>query len=725
MNLLKPFIDSNVARRMFGLFVMCALGPMLVLAIISYVQVSRQLLTASRERQHQAGKNVGSELVTRLHALQGELALAGDILAASPRGGASLPAKIASRVAARFERVAVEYPDGSGMMLVGERSGPLDLSADELSHLNADRTLIRIEAPSRLFMIRSFSDSGMRLVGELDQSFLWHEGELAPIGMKLAIMAPTGAVLFSSWDEPFVPPQALSDALTTTSLGDLEWTSNGSRQLGSYWSIPTAFDFMLPRLVVLLTESRSDVFAPMISARTTFVLVTLLSLLVVMLLAHIQVRRSLVPLNLLTQGADRVGVGNFEESVRVSSGDEFEALAGAFNAMTGRLQRQFRALSARAALDRAMLSSLDADTIMIAALQRLSDPATGAYTCLVTFGRRSDDDARAFISDEGGPRKVSSPMILPPLEQALLLRHATSFVEVDRDRAATFLEPLSGTPWRRGVAFPIIIEGGLAGVLTVATAAAGAITPEELTQLRQVTDQMAVALANARLVRALDRLNVGTLHALARTVDAKSPWTAGHSQRVSGMATELGRQLGLADEAVDVITRGALLHDIGKIAVPSAILDKPDRLTEAEYAVMKAHPRTGARILEPISEYQRLIPIVLQHHEWFNGQGYPGGLADEAISIEARVVAVADVFDAISSKRPYRDAMSLERAVSIIQSGTSAQFDPRVVEAFLVMMERTYQNQLGGVLTGGSETARALWTTPTAVRPADLFISRD
>jgi putative nucleotidyltransferase with HDIG domain len=346
----------------------------------------------------------------------------------------------------------------------------------------------------------------------------------------------------------------------------------------------------------------------------------------------------------------------------------------------------------------------------------------------VTFGRRHDDPVRAFISGgvADGPRKVMAPPAIQPGEEAILLKHGTSFVEVQRDQdPPTFLEPLVHTSWRRGIAFPIIIDGWLAGVLTVASAGIAALPREEITQLRQVTDQIAVALANARLVQALDRLNVGTLKALARTVDAKSPWTAGHSQRVTKMATELGRELGLSDETLDVITRGSLLHDIGKIAVPSAILDKPDRLTEAEYAVMKEHPRTGALILEPIVEYHHLIPIVLQHHEWFDGHGYPNGLAGEAISFEARVVAVPDVFDAISSKRPYRDAMDLKRAVGIIQNGTNTQFDPRVVRAFLALMERTYGHRPGDPLTGFIRTDGETLAAPITIPPPDLFISRD
>jgi HAMP domain-containing protein len=518
MALLGSFIESTVARRIVGLFVVCALGPMLVLAVISYVQVSHQLRSASQERQHQARKNVGIDLVTRLAGLAGDLALAEATLAALPGAEASLPATVMSRLEERFQRLALVHADGSSSQILGEPALPPPLTLEEVAHLHASKTLLRIEAPARFSMIRPFTDSGARLVAVIEPAFLWRDVELAAAGMKVVVRAPSGPVLFSSENEPFTPPQHVAEALQAALSGELEWTASGSSQLGSYWRVPTAFEFLLPGLTILVSEERSNVLAPIVGARKTFMLVCLLSLWVVMLLSLVQVRRTLVPLNLLTQGAQRVGEGNLDTSVHVSSGDEFEALAAAFNAMTDRLQRQFQSLSARAALDRAVLSSLDADTIMMAALERL-DSRAGDHACLVTFGRSHDDPVRAFISDgrDSRPRKVSAPKKIRTNEEAVLLRHGSTFVEMERDESETptFLEPLAHTAWRHGVAFPIVIEGWPVGVLTVASTGADRLTPEDVMQLRQVTDQIAVALANARLVQALDRKQQALLNETA------------------------------------------------------------------------------------------------------------------------------------------------------------------------------------------------------------------
>jgi putative nucleotidyltransferase with HDIG domain len=190
-----------------------------------------------------------------------------------------------------------------------------------------------------------------------------------------------------------------------------------------------------------------------------------------------------------------------------------------------------------------------------------------------------------------------------------------------------------------------------------------------------------------RTVAELKALNVGTLEALARAIDAKSPWTAGHSQRVTSLGVRIGRQMGLTPEALEALNRGGLLHDIGKLGIPSRILDKPAPLTEEEFAIMRQHPALGARILEPVPQYAPVLPIVLQHHERYDGSGYPHGLAGDAIDLGARIFAVADVVDAMSSTRPYRNAIPMHTVVGYIRARSGHHFDPKVVDAFLRVVE--------------------------------------
>jgi putative nucleotidyltransferase with HDIG domain len=150
----------------------------------------------------------------------------------------------------------------------------------------------------------------------------------------------------------------------------------------------------------------------------------------------------------------------------------------------------------------------------------------------------------------------------------------------------------------------------------------------------------------------------------------------------------MGAFVGLSLRELDILRRAALLHDIGKIGVPVTILDKPGKLTDDECRNIREHPQIGARILEPITAYSEMIPMVLQHHEHFGGTGYPDGLAGESICLGARILAVADVYDAMVSERPYRTGLGRKCAVDFIREGVGCKFDPEVVKAFLEVMAK-------------------------------------
>ena len=181
--------------------------------------------------------------------------------------------------------------------------------------------------------------------------------------------------------------------------------------------------------------------------------------------------------------------------------------------------------------------------------------------------------------------------------------------------------------------------------------------------------------------------SAGTLEALARAVDAKSPWTAGHSQRVTHLAVAIGRTLGLDGTELSRLYRGAMLHDMGKLGIPQQMLDKRGRLDDNEFSVVMSHTAIGERILEPIGAFAEIMPVVTQHHERYDGSGYPAGLAGESIDLKARILAVADVYDAMTNPRPYRESVEPREVVSMISAQSGTQFDPVVVGAFLEVIE--------------------------------------
>jgi HD-GYP domain-containing protein (c-di-GMP phosphodiesterase class II) len=177
-----------------------------------------------------------------------------------------------------------------------------------------------------------------------------------------------------------------------------------------------------------------------------------------------------------------------------------------------------------------------------------------------------------------------------------------------------------------------------------------------------------------------------TIEGWSRALDLRDKETEGHSQRVTEMSVELGRRLGLKEEAVMHLRRGALLHDIGKMGVPDYILLKPEPLTEDEWRIMRRHPEYAYQLLLPIAFLHPALDIPYCHHEKWDGTGYPRGLKEGHIPMVARIFAVADVWDALTSDRPYRPAWPEEKALAYIREQSGKHFDPRVLEVFLELL---------------------------------------
>lgn len=216
----------------------------------------------------------------------------------------------------------------------------------------------------------------------------------------------------------------------------------------------------------------------------------------------------------------------------------------------------------------------------------------------------------------------------------------------------------------------------------------------ERTLLTICASQIAASLDNSRLYRQQKEQYLQTIRAFAAVIDARDPYTRGHSEAVMRYAVRLAEDLGLDNARIELIRYGALLHDIGKIGVRDEVLLKPGRLTEEEMEAMEAHPRIGADILRYIQALRPVIPMVEHHHERFDGHGYPRRLYGENISPEARILAIADSFDAMTSERAYRRAMPLEQAMAELRRGRGAQWDAAYIDAFLLLLEREGQEML-------------------------------
>ncbi|HEV2790754.1 MAG TPA: HD domain-containing phosphohydrolase, partial [Solirubrobacterales bacterium] len=228
-------------------------------------------------------------------------------------------------------------------------------------------------------------------------------------------------------------------------------------------------------------------------------------------------------------------------------------------------------------------------------------------------------------------------------------------------------------------------EGEIAGVSGVST---------EITAKREAEQlQRDLAAAQERAIEELRSSRQETVERLARAIEMHDAETGRHVNRMARIASYLASQVGLDDEQIMLLRAAAPMHDVGKIATPAEILRKPGALTPEERAEMERHTEVGHRILTGSESelLQMAARIALTHHEWFDGSGYPRGLAGEEIPIEGRVVAVADVFDALLSDRPYRPAMSVEEAVEAICEGRGTHFDPEVVDVLIEHLDEAIE----------------------------------
>jgi len=244
---------------------------------------------------------------------------------------------------------------------------------------------------------------------------------------------------------------------------------------------------------------------------------------------------------------------------------------------------------------------------------------------------------------------------------------------------------------------PLLANGTTFGMLSIYADKSGAFDDQEVDLLVRLAGDLAYGI-DARRTRAerdqalqerqsqQDRLRKSleeSVAVVAATVEARDPYTAGHQQRVADLAVAIARLMGLEDERLAGVRLGAIVHDLGKIHIPAEILSKPGRLSKIEFELIKSHPQSGYDIVKGIEFPWPIAQIVLQHHERLDGSGYPQGLKGEAIILEARILAVADVVEAMSSHRPYRAGLGIEAALGEIERGRGTSYDAGVADACL------------------------------------------
>jgi len=238
---------------------------------------------------------------------------------------------------------------------------------------------------------------------------------------------------------------------------------------------------------------------------------------------------------------------------------------------------------------------------------------------------------------------------------------------------------------------PLIRGKRILGVLSVYTRKERHFVEGNVQLLSMFASQAAIAIENARLFKEIKAGYLNTIRALAAVIDAKDAYTHSHSEKVMQYAVAIANKMHLPENEVNAIQYASFLHDLGKIGINANILQKPSKLTSNEFANITEHARLGSDIVEHVSFLKNLVPIILHHHERYDGKGYPYGLKKEKIPIGARILGVVDAYEAMISNRPYRNALKREKALDELKNCSGTQFDPEIVEIFLQILNKNKQ----------------------------------
>lgn len=684
------FFKSRFGRRILFLFLLCAFVPTVLLIGFSYQRVRDQMYEQTWLRMDKECKTYAMGLMDRLIHMDYLVRLSTPTLVSGQRL-AQLPAFQFKQLQETFAGLGtygpetglqVRYGDlGQAMRIANVFSPFLQQSDKSTLYLDSSNPLDKT-----LYLLVPFEHGGRRglVVARPATPILWGLGaySLLPAYSELAVYDNNGKWIAGTpiSPGPDLPPHI---SRSQSSFIQFEYDAENATYLASGWSLFLASHFNAQTWTIILSLSSSDALSTMNEFRHSFPLLVLLMLWIILFLSLYFIRKTITPLTVINEATQRVGIGDFTQQVEITSGDEFEQLAHSFNAMTNQLQEQLHTLAVIDTIDRSILSSLDSSIIIPRSLRLIAEFFSCPLTMLAQHPRSE-------------PNQLHLTRLTGSHLNDIVKEHA-SMDEQERTRLyagqpSIMLSRQSFLPafLAREVGGDTFLFLPLEADRTVQGALILQLSPEffdqhpkAASQARQIADQLAIALANARLVSNLEQLSIGAVEALARTVDAKSRWTSGHSERVADLAVKIGRAMHCDDRLLEQLLRGGLLHDIGKIGIPVAILDKPGKLDDQEYVTIQKHPQIGGQILEPIQPYQDVIPMIVQHHERFDGKGYPAGLAGDAICFGARVLCVADVYDALISQRPYRQGWVKEEVLTFMRGNSGIMFDPRVVEAFL------------------------------------------
>lgn len=400
-------------------------------------------------------------------------------------------------------------------------------------------------------------------------------------------------------------------------------------------------------------------------------------------------RRVSEPLGQLSDSVGRVADGDYSAKVAFHGLNEVTELAQSFNTMTDSLRDRSESLTKKVLelatlyeMSRALGSTLDLDILLESVLEsamRIFNVELG----YVTLRDRESGELKVR-SLQGSSSRPDEAAVRSSMSEWVVREGRPLIFNPPRpgENEGSRIDSVSGA--LAALCVPLVSSEGTLGAITVGSRdPRHRFTSDDVRLLATIANHVTIAIGNIELFSSLQDAYLATVRALAAAVDAKDPYTRGHSDRVAQFALLIADSVELSPEQKTALEMAAYLHDIGKIGISEEILLKPGKLSDEEMGQMRHHPLIGANILKPIAFPWPIAPVVRHHHEHFDGRGYPAGLKGEEIPLLARVLTVADAYEAMVSDRPYRRGRSDEDAVLELRRCSGTHFDPRVVDAFI------------------------------------------
>ncbi len=449
--------------------------------------------------------------------------------------------------------------------------------------------------------------------------------------------------------------------------------------------------------IARITSDRMGVFA-FIGGKDVALIYTLALFLLSLFLSKGIALHISKPISKLSSQTAGIASGNLDIRTEIISKDEIGELSQSVNTMADsikenikNLNKRMESISVMNKIDKAVLSSISRHDL----IDRVTFIVSELFNdCMVALAIADIDKEKYTIlshyikgiKESKGERSVVSfnKIGLDNVE-----KNKGFFIinKNSNEEYLSFLNAIVGEKFLYMMNLPIFLDEEYIGSLVVGKDIDSPFTEFETETLKALADQTGVAMKSVKFFEEKENLFLGILLALSKTIDTKSKWTSGHSERVAEYSGKLAVMMGMSETFLNDLKVAASLHDIGKIGVPEAILDKAGRLSISEYEVIKKHPRDGASIIEEIPGFEKFINGIIFHHEAWDGSGYPSGSGGRDIPLMGRLIAVADIYDSLISDRPYRSGMSIDDALAILNSEKGKKLDPAIVEMMIEIIK--------------------------------------